>query len=51
MDGMGVWWRMDTCVCTAESLCYAPETITALLFGYTSLQNEKFKTIKQKISL
>ena len=26
--------RMDTCICMAESLCSAPETIT-LLTGYT----------------
>ena len=49
MDGMGVWGRMDTCICIAESLCYTPETITTLLFGSTSLQYEKFKIIKQKI--
>ena len=23
---MGIWWRMDTCICMAESLCYSPET-------------------------
>ena len=38
----GVWGRMDTCVRMAESLCYSPETITALLIGYTSIQNKKF---------
>ena len=43
--------RMDTCICIAESLCYIPETTTTLLFGSTSLQCEKFKIIKQKISL
>ena len=25
LDGRGVWRRMDTCVCMAEALCYAPE--------------------------
>ena len=26
---------MDICICMAELLCYLPETITALLIGYT----------------
>jgi len=26
----GVWGRMDTCVCMAEWLCCAPETLTTL---------------------
>ena len=29
--------RTDTCICTAESLCCAPETITTLLIGYTPI--------------
>ena len=41
LDGRGVWGRMDTCVCMAESLCYWPETITILLIGYTPTQNKK----------
>ena len=32
---MEVWGRMDTCICMTESLCYSPETITALLIGCT----------------
>ena len=32
-DGRAVWGRMYTCMCMAESLCCAPETI-ALLIGY-----------------
>lgn len=32
--GGGELGRMDTCICMAESLCYAPETITTLLIGY-----------------
>ena len=32
--GGGVWGRMDTCMCMAESLCCPPETITTLLIGY-----------------
>ena len=35
LDGRGVWGRMDTCICMAESLCCLLETITALLIGYT----------------
>ena len=33
LDGRGVWRRMDTCICMAESFCCPPETIT-LLTGY-----------------
>ena len=28
LDGRGVWRRMDTCICMAESLCCSPETIS-----------------------
>ena len=35
LDGRGVWERMDTCICTAESLCIPPETITWLI-GYAA---------------
>ena len=41
LDGRGVWWRMDTCICMAESLCCLPETITTLLIGYSPVQNKK----------
>ena len=41
LDWMGVWGRMNTCICMAESLCCLPETITTLLIGYTPLQNKK----------
>ena len=30
LDGRGVQQRMDTCICTAESLCCSPEAITTL---------------------
>ena len=46
LDGRGVWGRMDTYIHMAESLCCSPETITALLIGYTSIQNKKFKRKK-----
>ena len=39
--------KMDTCVCMAESLCCAPETIAALLIRYTPTENNKFKKIKE----
>ena len=35
LDGRGVWGRVDTCICTAQSLCCVPETITTLLIGST----------------
>ena len=41
LDGRGVWGRMDTCLCVAESLCCSPESNRALLIGYTPVQNEK----------
>ena len=39
---------MDTRICMAESLCCSPETITALLIGYTPIQNKKLKKKKEK---
>ena len=47
LDGRGVWGRMDTCICMAESLLCASEPMTALLISYTPMQNKKFKN-KQK---
>jgi len=29
------------CICTAESLCCSPETITTLLIRYALIQNKK----------
>ena len=46
LGGRGVWVRMDTCICMTESL----ETITALLIGYTGIQNEKLKRKKRVIN-
>jgi len=43
LDGRGVWGRMDTCICMAESLCCLPETIITLLNSYIPMQNKKFK--------
>ena len=42
MDGRGVWGRIDTCICRAESLCRSPEAIKILLTGCTPIQNKKF---------
>ena len=36
LDGRGVWKRMDTCTCMAESLHCSPATITPLLIGFTT---------------
>ena len=46
LDGRSIWGRMDTHTGMAESLCCAPESITALLTGYTSIQNIKFLKIR-----
>ena len=43
VDGRGLWGRMDTCICMAESLCYLSAAITRLLIGYTPVQHKKFK--------
>ena len=43
LDGTGVWGRMDTYMCMAESLRCSPETITTLLIDYILIQNKKFK--------
>ena len=43
LDGRGVWGRMGTCVCMAESLCCSPETITRILISFTPIQNLKKK--------
>ena len=38
MDGKGVWERIDTCKCMAESLCCPPETIITWLISYIPVQ-------------
>ena len=38
----GVWGRMDTCICMADSLCCPPETIIALSIGCMPIQIKKF---------
>ena len=39
LDERGVWGRMDTCICMAESLHCSSETITTLLISCTAIQN------------
>ena len=34
LDGRGIWGRIDACICMAELLFCAPETIKTLLIGY-----------------
>ena len=43
LEGRGVWRRIDTRVCKAESLRYSLETTTTLSIGYIPIQNTKFK--------
>ena len=47
LDGRGVWGRMDTRVCMAESLCCPPKTVTTLLISYTPTLNKKLKNPTQ----
>ena len=39
---------MDVCICVTEFPCCLPETSTALLIGYTPIQNKKFPKKKKK---
>ena len=41
LDGKGVWGRMDTCMCMAESLHCSHETVTMMLTEYTLIENKK----------
>ena len=43
----GAWGRMDTCICTAESLHCSRETITTLSTGYTTVQNKRLKKVRE----
>ena len=49
LDRRGVWERMDTRICIAESLHCLSETISTLLIGYISIQNIQF--LKSGITL
>ena len=48
LDESHDWGRMDTCICTAECLSCSSETTTALLIGYTPIQNKKLKVWGEK---
>ena len=39
LDGRGVWGRMYTCICMAESLHHSPEIITILLISCVVVQS------------
>ena len=47
-QGMGVWGKIDTCICMAKSLCCSPETTTTLLISYTPIQNKKFNVLGEE---
>ena len=51
LDVRGVWGRMDTRMCTAESLHCSFETNTTLLIGYTPKQKKKLKKEKKQVLL
>ena len=38
---VAAWIGGDTPICMAESLCYPPETIIALLIGYAPIENKR----------
>ena len=46
LDRSGVWGRMDTCICMAESLRCSPEITTTWLIRYIPTQNKRFKEKK-----
>lgn len=48
VDGQGFVERMDTCICTLESLLCSQH---CLLIGYTPIQNEKSKVLGKKRSI
>ena len=44
LNGKGVWGRMDTCICMAETLHCSPETATILFVSLqTPIENRKLK--------
>ena len=47
LEGRGVWGRIDTYICVAESPCCPPKT-TTLLIRYTPTQNIHSLTEKKK---
>ena len=51
LDGRGVWGRMNTCICMAESLICSTETITTMRISYTPIQNKKLKSHRRASSI
>ena len=51
LDGRGVWGRMDTCVCVAESLCCPPEITTTLLISYVCCMVNSFSPVRLFVTL
>ena len=51
LDGWGVWGRMGTCICVAESLHCPPETITALLTGNAPIQNKRLNKQTKRLCM
>ena len=47
LDVEGVWGRMDTCMCMAESLLCSPETIT-MLFVNQPIPQQKIIFLEKK---
>ena len=47
-DGRGLWGRIDTGMCMAESLRCSPETTTTLLTDYIPIQNKKLEVGRKK---
>ena len=48
LGGRGIWGRMDTCICTAGSLCCAPETITSSKSAIIQYEIKKKKFFLKK---
>ena len=46
LDGRGVWGRVGTCICIAESLHCSPEIVTTLLTSHAPTQNKKLRKYK-----
>ena len=47
LGGTGVWWRMDTHVCIAVTLCCLSEAILTLSISYIPKQKVQLKEKKQ----
>ena len=45
LDGRGVWGKMDTCICMAESLLCSPETVTTLFVNWLCMRAQLCPTL------